>query len=389
MDVPFRLQHDAGVSEAAYSDDHYVHGAEFSPDGTRILTTAGDNTARLWDARTGAPVAVLVRDEALALASFNTDGSVVVTLGEALRVWDAATLAPLAPALERDGAIGIAFSPDGRRMVAYGEDRAQVMDVRTGARIGPAIAPSGKIRSAAFSNDGDRIVAMSYDQAVSVWNAVTGQRVGGVPAQATHRRALNGAVVSPDGERAMSTSDDMTAVVWEVRTGVPIATLEHDAPVLVAAFSPDGSRVATASGRAVRLWSPATGKVVAPALEHPQPVVTIAFSPDGKRLATALEDRFVYIWDAVAGKQLAAPLQHGTNGLGGEGVAHVTTIVFSPDGQRVLTGGLGNYALVWSLPIDRESLSTWATLAERSPYILIDGTLGLRTSLIARRVVGR
>ena len=30
--------------------------AVFSPDGTRVVTASGDKTARVWDARTGAPV---------------------------------------------------------------------------------------------------------------------------------------------------------------------------------------------------------------------------------------------------------------------------------------------------------------------------------------------
>ncbi len=36
-----------------------VFGAAFSPDGTRIVTASLDKTARIWDARTGAQLAVL------------------------------------------------------------------------------------------------------------------------------------------------------------------------------------------------------------------------------------------------------------------------------------------------------------------------------------------
>jgi len=57
-----------------------VMSAEFSPDGTRVLTVSSDNTARLWDAATGASIAVLQGHTPLVRSAvFSPDGARVVT----------------------------------------------------------------------------------------------------------------------------------------------------------------------------------------------------------------------------------------------------------------------------------------------------------------------
>ena len=73
--------------------------AAFSPDGSRIVTASRDNTARLWDAKTGAALATLSgHTDAVTSAAFSPDGSRVVTASEdkTARLWDAKTGAALA-----------------------------------------------------------------------------------------------------------------------------------------------------------------------------------------------------------------------------------------------------------------------------------------------------
>ena len=54
--------------------------AVFSPDGSRVVTASADNTARLWDAKTGAGLAMLSgHDGAVYNAVFSPDHSRVVT----------------------------------------------------------------------------------------------------------------------------------------------------------------------------------------------------------------------------------------------------------------------------------------------------------------------
>ena len=109
----------------------------FSPDGSRVVTASDDNTARLWDAKTGA---------ALATLSGHTD-----------------------MVYER----GVQPGRQPRRHRVQRQDRAAVgRQDRRGARN--ASGHTGAVWSAAFSPDGSRIVTASEDNTARLWDAKTG-----------------------------------------------------------------------------------------------------------------------------------------------------------------------------------------------------------------------
>jgi WD40 repeat protein len=75
------------------------------------------------------------------------------------------------------------------------------------------------------------------------------------------------------------------------------------------------------------------------AAQVPKPSVNLAFSPDGQRLATGGEHNTVKIWDAQTGQPLLPPLW----GHSGE----VYSVAFSPDGRWVASGGEDSTVKVW------------------------------------------
>ena len=99
-----------------------VNHAAFSPDGRRVVTASDDQTARVWDAATGQPIAPPMKHENdLNHAAFSPDGRHVVTASadNTARVWDATTGKPISPSLMKheDRVVDAAFSPDGRRVI--------------------------------------------------------------------------------------------------------------------------------------------------------------------------------------------------------------------------------------------------------------------------------
>ena len=113
-------------------------------------------------------------------------------------------------------------------------------------------------------------------------------------------------------------SPPLRMMFWAASRRLPlIPALEHQGPVVSAAFSPDGTRVVTASAAsAARVWDAATGKPITGPLEHQGPVWSAAFSPDGTRVVTASYDKTARVWDAATGKPRHPPPR--ASGRGGE-----------------------------------------------------------------------
>jgi eukaryotic-like serine/threonine-protein kinase len=282
--------------------EHAIFAVAFSPDGSRIVTGSFDETAKVWDARTG---------------------TVLLDLkGHAKVVWS------------------VAFSPDGSRIATGSADNtAKVWDARTGTLLLDLKGHMDFVRSVAFSPDGSRIVTSSDDNTAKVWDAQTGTPLLDLKG---HTEGIWSAAYSPDGSRIVTGSNDRTAKVWDAQTGALLLDLKAgrtavSGEVESVAFSPDGSRIATASDGTAKVWDARSGTLLCE-LKGRGAVERVAFSPDGSRIVAGSNDGTAKVYDARTGTLVLELKGHSDT---------VLSAAFSSDGTRIVSGSFDHTAIVW------------------------------------------
>lgn len=275
-----------------------VRQVSYSPDGLRILTASDDNTARIWDARTGVQLALLAPGSSVCSAVYSSDGRRVLTASDdgKNRIWDANSAIEVGIVPGHVGHCGFAFPVDGGRfLTSDGKGPLQVWDARTGRLLVELARPPGVgFLAADLSPDGTQLVLAADDNTARVWNVLTGKQV---LILSGHLADVTSVRYSPDGRRIVTTSQDNTARIWDASNGEQLAQVAHIGMVFDAAFSPDGKTLATASADlTARVWDIATGKQLQLFSGHTVMLWGVAYSPDGTRLVTGALDGTARTW---------------------------------------------------------------------------------------------
>jgi WD40 repeat protein len=220
-------------------------------------------------------------------------------------------------------------------LASGGEERMiHLWDVATGKELRQLQGSEGWTLGLAFSPDGTRLGSVSHtmpsgDTWVYLWNPATGKEVSRIPKGET---ALLGdpLMFSPDGKQ-LATMGAKWVRFWDAATGKELRRVDGRSWF---ALSPDGSTLVAeaVTGKGFTLRDIATGQErrrfgerdAEPTFER-----SFALSPDGKTLAAPGKGGTVRLYDLATGKERWRFEGHA---------GFITSVVFSPDGRRLLTG---------------------------------------------------
>ena len=282
-----------------------VWSARFSNDSNSLLTVGG-NEARLWDMSREAvgenlsEIMSFSPHAAVASANFSPDGRHIVTAGwdNSARIWDAATGASERKLVGGHSSYvnSAVFSPKGEYVLTASDDRtAKLWDAEQRTVLRSFDGHTGRVRYATFSADGSKVLTASDDKTARIWNTETGEVIRELKG---HEWGVLSAAFSADDSSIITGSDDNSARVWDAETGQTLRIIAgHTAPVTSVAFSPDGQRALTASEDfTAKLWDAGTGKEILNLRGHSQEVTSATFSDDGRFALTGSRDGTAILW---------------------------------------------------------------------------------------------
>ena len=201
-----------------------------------------------------------------------------------------------------------------------------------------------RVNAVAISPDGEFLASAGQEGKVLLWNLSEERVLMTLPVSETPANAL---VFSPDSILAVGDQDGVVCL-FTIPEGEIFRCLEaHPGQVRSLAFSPDGKQLAVAAQSVVRVWRLEDDFIHV--REYPYPggaVETIAYSPDGELLAAAVDTQ---IWVRQMSNDGVIARLDGQEG-------NIFDLAFSPDGQFLASGSMGESVLVWKI---QPSGDTW------------------------------
>ena len=280
----------------------WVWSVAWSPDGKRIASASGDETAQVWDATNG--------DHLIRYTGHS------------------------------DSVYSVSWSPGGGRIASASYDKTvQIWDPTFGDHFYTYTGHTNWVWTVAWSPDERRIASAGGDNTVQVWDAVDGSHVFTFRG---HSAPAHAVAWSPDGKRIASASADGTVQVWDPVYGIHLYTFQpYFTSIWSVAWSPDGKRIASAcDNKTVQVWDAANGDHLYIYYGHTDFVYTVAWSPDGKHIASAGDDRTVQVWDATNGTHFYQYTGHSRS---------VRTVAWSPNSKRIASGSWDKTVQVWQV----------------------------------------
>jgi len=172
------------LSARGFSYDE-ARSVTFSSDGKFIIAGVGDNTAILWDAKTGDEIRKFKKTRTsctscIAEARITSDNKYILTARtDSIKMFDISSGSLVREFYGRGGSLeGLTISNNGRYVAAIEYGVAKVWEINTGKMLTQAGDYSqNKTLSVAISPDGKHLITGSEKRITEIWDIVSGDKI--------------------------------------------------------------------------------------------------------------------------------------------------------------------------------------------------------------------
>jgi WD40 repeat protein len=324
-----------------------VQSIAFSFDSKTLAAAGSDGELKLWNVEAAREHAVLHGHTGWVFVALSSNGTLLASTGEdkTIRLWDPINAMELV-VLGGDGRC-VALSADGMTLAQGGDGTVLIWDLDTKKVQATLKGHSWLVDSVAFSPDGRTLASGDATGTIKLWSTANGEERTTLK---VHSGGIGSLLFTRDGNTLISTSQDNTINLWDLTSEKVVATLDgHGENFTCLAISPNGKTLASGGNDGkIRLWDLSV-RTLRATLNVVHPVFSLAYTPDGNTLAVAVNDILnnpgagaIKLLDVATSQERATIERCGA-----------LSLVFTPDGNSLISGGVDGAIRIWDGRIDR------------------------------------
>jgi WD40 repeat protein/cell division protein FtsB len=319
--------------------------------GQQLAVAYDDGQIPVFNALTGKISSPLYTGRRPNVMGFSPNGAWLVVGSESggVSIWNLANSNEKLPSfLHRGGVQALAFSSKDNRLATAGNDNTAMIGLSIKKELF-RIGNQTLIRDLAFSPDGSRLVTVSADRRIRIWDALNGvERLA-----MAQDGSVTEVVFSSDARWLATTGDDRTARVWDAATGEEIFQIPLKASGAILAFCNDNKwLITTDESGAIEIWDISIIMVPDLSLSAPSKslVDQVQYSPSGQRLAVSSENNFWVLTSDPETVLKERELREQSSPFS----SNIKKLVFSPDSTQLGLLTEGNELAIYD--VERKAL---------------------------------
>jgi WD40 repeat protein len=241
----------------------YANQSIYDPQTGLLAVNSNQGEVRVWDTLERTALSSFSTNSALMTSLVFSPNNTQIAIGNSdgtIQVWNWREREKVADLLTGDppqGVVQLAFSADGEQIAAGTDEDIRVLSLAD-QKINHILLTGrgGSVDVLTYTPNGNYIVNSGTAEAMTVWNAQTGELAAALPGVGSEPTA---AAFSPDGELMLTAVFQGDVMIWNLtgigEAGIGQAPLDVTTNIIDVAWSPDGRTLALfETSGSIQIW---------------------------------------------------------------------------------------------------------------------------------------